>query len=142
MSFFCGFIVGFAVICWMLIPDMAHYRGGRYSPETGRMLLISATAIVTAFLPLVAWHGWNFMTRPGALYAADGRLYIYWAWFQVVAISEIADVDDLGRATWLSDSVRLTLRDGRQVKFQTTFMADRGATVATAIRRIAGLSAL
>lgn len=77
MSFFCGLIVGAAIICWVLIPDMANYRGGRYSIETGRMLLIAATAIFTAFLPLAAWHGWNFLTRPGALYAADGRLYIY-----------------------------------------------------------------
>lgn len=135
----CGIGIAAAVFAWSQIPGMADYQGSRFSPETARFLLLSATVIFTAFLPLWAWHIWNFLTRPGALYVSDGRLFIYWAYFQSIPVKDIAAVADLGRAGQLGDSVRLSVRGRRDVKFQTTFMARNGSEVVAAIKEIAAI---
>ena len=119
------------------MPGLADYVGIRHSTEFGRSLLISATVIFTAFLPLVAWHAWNFFTHPGALYVAGGRLFIYWAYFQSVPINDITEAIDLGSSGPLGDNVRLSMRGGRDVKFQTTFMARSGQEVVAGIKQIA-----
>lgn len=138
LLFFCGSLVGFAVVCWSQVPGLDGYQGRRYSTETGRMLLISATTIATVFLPLAIWHAWNFLTRPASLYIAESRLFIYWAYFRSIPLEDIIEVADLGRASLLADSVRLSLRGGKQLTFQTTFMANRSAEVVEAIRKVAG----
>ena len=137
LSFFCGVIVVCAVLCWVQIPGLAAYVGHRYSTEFGRFLLISATVILTAFLPLVAWHVWNVFTRPGALYVDSGRLFIYWAYFQSIPVKDVAEAVDLGRAGPLGDNIRLSVRGRRDVIFQTTFMAGSGKDVVAAIKQIA-----
>lgn len=134
---FCGFIVALAALCWMQIPGLGDYNGNRYSTESGRFLLLSATMIATAFLPLVAWHGWNFFTRPAALYSTDGRLFFYWAFFRSIAIEDITDAIDLGRSGLFGDGVRVSLRGKPDVTFQTTFMARSGSDVVAAIKGIA-----
>lgn len=126
-------------MCWTQMPGLTDYVGHRYSTDFGRFLLISATVIFTAFLPLVAWHLWNFLTRPGALYVAGGRLFIYWAYFQSVPVKDIAEAFDLGRAGPLGDNIRLSVRGRRDVTFQTTFMARSGKEVVAGIKQIAAM---
>ena len=139
LLFLCGFIVVGAALCWMQIPGLANYEGHRYPTEVGRFLLISATVIFTAFLPLVAWHIWNFFTHPGAIYVNGGRLFIFWAYFQSVPVNDIAGAVDLGRAGPLGDNIRLSVRGRRDVKFQTTFMARSGKEVVAEIRQVAAM---
>tara|TARA_R110000850_G_scaffold30967_1_gene85563 strand:+ start:315 stop:611 length:297 start_codon:yes stop_codon:yes gene_type:complete len=95
--------------------------------------------IATAFLPLVAWHGWNVITRPAALYASGGRLFFYWAFFRSVSIAEITDAVDLGRSSPFGDSIRVSLSGRPDLMFQTTFMAVSGSQVAAAIRKLAAI---
>jgi hypothetical protein len=139
LLFLCGFIIALAAVCWTQIPSLIDYQGRRYSTEFGRFLLLSATGIATMFLPLAAWHAWNFFTRPGALYVSGGRLFLYWAFFRSVPVEDIADAVDLGRAGPLGDSVRLSLNGRRDVMFQTTFMAKSGGDVVAAIKGIAAV---
>jgi len=135
----CGIGIAAAVFAWSQIPGMADYQGSRFSPETARFLLLSATVIFTAFLPLWAWHIWNFLTRPGALYVSDGRLFIYWAYFQSIPIKGITDAVHLGRASRLGDRVCLSVTGQKNVKFQTTFMEGGGEEVVAAIKEIAAV---
>jgi hypothetical protein len=135
----CGVMTVAALLTWTQIPGMSDYQGRRFSPETARFLLLSSTVILTAFLPLWVWHIWNFVTRPGALYVSGGRLFIYWAYFQSIPVKDIAAVADLDRVGPLGDSIRLSVRGRRDVKFQTTFMARNGSEVVAAIKEIAAI---
>ena len=129
-------LVVMAALLWAQLPGIDEYVGHRLSTEYGLFLYYSSMTIITAFLPLVVWHVWNLITHPSALYTVGGRLFIYWAWFQSVRISNIIDAVDLGKAGPLGDSVRLSVKGRRDLIFQTTFMAKSGREVAEAIKNL------
>lgn len=133
----CSVIMVGAAVSWAYIPSLDPYLGNRFSPEIARFLLFSATAIFTAFLPLVAWHVWNWLSQPGALYISDGRLFIYWAYFQSVSVQQIVDAVDEGRSNAFGDRVRLSVSGRADVRFETTFMAKSGGGVVALIKATA-----
>lgn len=136
-----GFLAGAAALMWFWLLNFGEYQGRRYPPEVAKVLLTISTIGITAFLPLCVWHVWNYVRRPAALYVSGGRLFIYWAYFQSIAIKDIEKAVDLGRSGPMRDSVRLSVNGPKVIVFQTGFMADSGSDVVAKINRALDASA-
>lgn len=131
---FCGAIFAFAACLWAAFPTASTYVGSRFSTETGNLLYLASLVIVTAAVPLAAWHFWNFIRLPAPLFIEDDCLVIYVLGVRRIPLAGITAVSEPQSIGISNSEIRLSTRDGRPVVFQTFLMKTAPAGVVSTLR--------